>query len=677
MSSSPGEGTANGPIVQPTTGRVRGLVSLALIVVYATGVALVLSTMQVAWGQIDLVCLLIEILFSIPNALAISFYWLSLVIAGATAALLVGLGLRSLLYLLRGEEDVRGGLRLRVFAYLAMGCIVLTVFVFSSPAAINGPFRLQFPVMFQLLTTFVLTGYGLWTIRVIRRKPRLPGRFCSAVGVLCMNVVVALVMAELLLRLVATFVPIPILVTDESSSKIRRNAERLLPGTLRFGFPVNLDGHYDTEFLPASERTRLTVASIGDSFAYGTVPHAYHFTTIIEREKPEIEVYNLGFPGIGPIDYLYLLEGTALPLDPDLVLIQIFPSNDFQDGAPSSDPPGWYDADYYLVGILWNRWQILRRAEQSDSTAAVDGVSQEIPSLEERYPFLLDPMLETPAMSEELFRAIEIARARQIGSRNLMFQTLFYRALENIIAAAAAHDVPLAFVMIPDEFQVEDALWEQLLGMSEVPLDRNLVLRDTLAWLKARHIPVLDLLPTLRAVEPLEDGDRHLYLLRDTHFNARGNAVAGIAMAAFIQQVLSAAPAQNTERYLGNEAPLQETSPRGELSSYEATEVLLEFGALIKELGVNGSEVFDESLLNPSKGEIKSAIVIILNGEIVEDQKAFAREAAPVLAFFQPGVGKTGIALDTLRSDQKTWRSVVEADMQEINRVVVSGAQAQ
>lgn len=664
MPDSPGRDTTHRPMGAASAQGLRVLAALALTGVYVVGVALALDTMRVAWQIRDLLLLLIEQVLRLPNSAAHATYWLVLGLAGATAFLAASLALRSLARLVFGEEDVRAGSRLRVFAYLATGAVALNAFLFSSSVAINGPFRIQFPIVIQLLWTFVFGGYALWTIRVIRGRSRLPGRYGRIIGLVCINIVVALVAAELVLRVVARFVPIPILVTDESSSKIRRDAERLSPGTLRFGFPVNMGGHYDTEFLPPSERTRLTVASIGDSFSYGTVPHAYHYTTVIERENPEVEVYNMGFPGTGPRDYLYLLEGTALPLRPDLILIQIFASNDFGDVAPTVDPPRWYDADRYLLGILWHRWKILDSVQRKVSNDEVDPATQEGQSLEELYPFLLDPKLEVPAMGEELFSAIEVSRAKQIGTQNPVVQELFFKALEDLIAAARAHDVPLAFVMIPDEFQVEDELWKHILETSEVPLERDLVLRETVAWLKSRNVPVLDLLPILRAVEPLEDGDRHLYHLRETHFNARGNEVAGIAMAAFIEQVLAGVPDGPTEQSAGTETSLQNAASAGELAGDAATEVLRQFGARIQELAVNGSQVFDESLLDHPKDEIISAIVTILNGESPADQKAFASEAAAVLAFFQPGVGEAGVAIDSMSSGQRTWRDVVVAEMQ-------------
>ena len=57
-------------------------------------------------------------------------------------------------------------------------------------------------------------------------------------------------------------------------------------------------------------------------------------------------------------------------------------------------------------------------------------------------------------------------------------------------------------------------------------------------WLSRQGIPTVDLLPPLLAVEPLADGRRHLFHLRDTHFNARGNDVAGKALAEGLRALL-------------------------------------------------------------------------------------------------------------------------------------------
>jgi hypothetical protein len=103
-----------------------------------------------------------------------------------------------------------------------------------------------------------------------------------------------------------------------------------------------------------------------------------------------------------------------------------------------------------------------------------------------------------------------------------------------------AKEVPLAFVLIPDEFQVEDDVWDEVVRRSDRPLDRDTAQRVLDRVLREAGWGVLDLLPILRAVPPMEDGRRHLYHLRDTHFNARGNEAAGRALAGFVDSLLSA-----------------------------------------------------------------------------------------------------------------------------------------
>ena len=97
----------------------------------------------------------------------------------------------------------------------------------------------------------------------------------------------------------------------------------------------------------------------------------------------------------------------------------------------------------------------------------------------------------------------------------------------------------LAVLLIPDQFQVDDALWKEVqrrLGRDD--LDREQPQRRISAWLRERGVPYLDLLPELRQVPPLADGRGHLYHRRDTHWNRRGNEAAGAALARFLPRWL-------------------------------------------------------------------------------------------------------------------------------------------
>jgi hypothetical protein len=159
--------------------------------------------------------------------------------------------------------------------------------------------------------------------------------------------------------------------------------------------------------------------------------------------------------------------------------------------------------------------------------------------LERELPHLADPALEPPSYSPERFSAIEAQRERLLGSPS---EAEYARLLAHLDALVErAGDVPIAFAILPDEFQVDDALWAEVLSAAGgAELERDRFQRVVLEWGRARGVPVLDLLPDLRAVPPWSDGRPHLFHLRDTHFNRRGNRAAGEALARFLAAILPA-----------------------------------------------------------------------------------------------------------------------------------------
>jgi hypothetical protein len=151
-----------------------------------------------------------------------------------------------------------------------------------------------------------------------------------------------------------------------------------------------------------------------------------------------------------------------------------------------------------------------------------------------RFPWFADPSLETPTFSVEGFRKIERERALALAQPAESYAC--FEWLERI--HGAARGIPLLVLMIPDEFQVEDGVWADVLAETDAPLERDVPQARVARFCRERGIAVLDLLPALRAVPPLADGRRHVYALRDTHWNARGNAVAGKELARAVRALL-------------------------------------------------------------------------------------------------------------------------------------------
>jgi len=307
--------------------------------------------------------------------------------------------------------------------------------------------------------------------------------------------------------------------------------------------------------------------SIADSFGASSVPLAYHFTTVAERLTKHVVVHNFGVGGIGPPEYLQLLCFEALPLDPDALVLNIFVGNDIAfagAGVREEDSflRSWLDANYvYLVSVPRRIARIRREREERereagahasrDSTAgdrSRDATSGEPGALastasdvEREYPWVLDPFLEPPTFSKSAFLENQRVHALDVAAGGQEVFGPFFEVLDEIVRQAGS--IPLCVVLIPEEFQVEDDLWAEVRAvLPGVELERDRAQRLIGAWLSARGVSFIDLLPRLRAVEPLADGRRHVYLLRDTHFNVRGNRIAGEALAEWIRKTFPDTP---------------------------------------------------------------------------------------------------------------------------------------
>ena len=301
--------------------------------------------------------------------------------------------------------------RVRVLIYIAFALLCIDIFVLSSSNSAVDPGRVKFPVAADISATIAYGVWILWWLQLSRlRRVVSPGRR-RAVDILCMNATLVFFLTEVGLQIFAAYWPTPLLVTETTDNQIRRAAERRPPGTIYINFPVNSGGHYDTEFVARKDLAGSLVVNIGDSFSYGTVPHPFHYTTVAERELGNVQIYNMGYPAIGPTDYLYLLQSEALPLEPDLIVIQLFVGNDLTAGPGLTGPPAWYDADRYLTAHLIRRLLILWDARVGFDKP-IDGVERVITSREELtaiYPRLADPTREKPPFTEKMFLASQIS----------------------------------------------------------------------------------------------------------------------------------------------------------------------------------------------------------------------------------------------------------------------------
>ncbi len=433
----------------------------------------------------------------------------------------------------RGAEHASRPGRL---AFLVLSLTWLTMLVHDYE---QGGSYYSFIIGFGLFAT--LDAFGPAIAR------RLGARAVDALDLACMNASVLFVGLELSLRVVALFAHSPLFAQDSTDAKGWLAANKLKPGAPLAGFRANSHGFPDDEF---EKNKGCLVTAVGDSFTVGMVPHEFHFTTVAERLLG-CPIDAIGVCAVGPEEYALLEHDEALPLDPDVVLIDLFVGNDIVDNLRGRDHfrggmRRWLDRHNMLVYELPRRFAILarerRRLHTSSPTtpAASDGgkiLSRD--QLLQQFPWLSDPLREPPSLSHDAFLELETRHAREIcGGGDEPYYRRFWEILDEMRAAAAPHR--LAVLLIPDELQVEDPLWAEVSTRAGLPLDRDRAQRILAARLTEKGIPYLDLLPILRAEPVAPDGMRHLFHKNDSHLNARGNEVTGAALATFLRPLIPA-----------------------------------------------------------------------------------------------------------------------------------------
>ncbi|MDJ0847490.1 MAG: hypothetical protein QNK04_03810 [Myxococcota bacterium] len=384
---------------------------------------------------------------------------------------------------------------------------------------------------------FVL-ALAVWSCAAARR----PTTTRSTARLVVANLVATLLLGELALAAYARIRPHPLLASG--SDPVRRmDALRLSPGEPYFGFPANSGGYYDVEFTRGGPNT-LVVAVLADSFGVGVVPYRFNFVTVAEdllRERlghryERIELQNFAVSGVGLNEQAFLLEREVLRWRPDRVVLTVFVGNDIH-----VDPRfGETEARDRRSLLRWRIWGVpgslwLLAKEGARATPAT-GMAR---SGEAAPEHVRDPARESPTYRPETFLRLESRRFEVCDpdspDTEAAYQALF-RGLAHFHERLGDR---LLVLVVPDEFQVNDALHAELVARApqRAAWPRDRPQQRIAGFCRRQGIACLDLLPALRHAERRA----RTYHLRDTHWNARGNAVAGRALAGALAEGLGAA----------------------------------------------------------------------------------------------------------------------------------------
>jgi hypothetical protein len=234
-----------------------------------------------------------------------------------------------------------------------------------------------------------------------------------------------------------------------------------------------------------------------------------------------LEVYNFGISSTGPREYHEVLQEDVWQFQPDIVVVCVFVGNDVTESLAS--PRGMSIRKTALYQFM-NRAGRLAREHTRQPVLSIASAADQFPR---------------PPLAEQTFREIEARRLTvcQTPPPPVM-EKKWKRALahlERIVMDCENRKVPVGFVLIPDQFQVDrDVLTAALqdANLDRDAVDLDLPQRRLQSFCDNLGVPCLDLKPFLEDVS-------NTYAFRDTHWNVRGNRLAAEKMADWISQFMN------------------------------------------------------------------------------------------------------------------------------------------
>ncbi|MBI1383123.1 MAG: hypothetical protein GC161_18800 [Planctomycetaceae bacterium] len=289
---------------------------------------------------------------------------------------------------------------------------------------------------------------------------------------------------------------------------------------------------------------------LGDSFTFGAgvateAAFPAQLGALLSSDSGAT-VVNGGTPSYGTERQSRWLNAFGDRVDPTHLVLAVFVGNDFTDNLELEGPVVFEGKlmERQLVGAsteelrgrLWLSQFHLWRLVSSRRTPA--------PARPE--PTAKESKEAGQEAYEQWKRAEEQNFARRQGERIAIYAPpareaphikIAYDAMEVCLARVKAwcdeRGVHLAVAILPDVVQVEDNLQAQVAAFAGIPpgaaeWDRpQSAIRN---WCATQSVPCVDLLPPFRKAGRA-GGDDSLYLVADSHFNARGHLLAAEVLA--------------------------------------------------------------------------------------------------------------------------------------------------
>lgn len=339
---------------------------------------------------------------------------------------------------------------------------------------------------------------------------------------------------------------------------------RLKPNSRQEGIPqimpgakINSLGMRDKEYRIQKPENTVRILALGDSFAYGRVEDEFNFLTVLEQKMNEagtdqhVEILNCGVPAYQPINELAYFRQYGLQYQPDAVLLCLYVGNDLFNNhlhpteinstmpveakdeqakqLPLYSILRWSEL-YWTIVNIYARWdlsaQINERMKGIQSTYSDDS-RRMIPEF-----WFMDEAQYREVLKTQARNHLKPEHRNQDDVFNLQSTITVIQQMKTL---CDENNIEFITALLPSEAQVDEDIKDTLIDaanpITAEQLDFSEPQKTLTAKLDELNITTVDLLPAF--IETRKT--KRLYLLRDTHWNEDGNALAAEVLFSNIQ----------------------------------------------------------------------------------------------------------------------------------------------
>ncbi len=265
----------------------------------------------------------------------------------------------------------------------------------------------------------------------------------------------------------------------EPRSRVHVQHAKLAPGSEFRGRQVNKLGYWDDEFKPEIDPHRMRVAVLGHDVPLSGDART-NCLAQLERHLPGVEMYNFGLRETGPREFVTQIEADVVRYRPQLVLTFL---NLGDDLLLPHEPLRTYD------------WRSLRMVQWTAHSLHMPLFRSADAGLIGNAPANFEQRLHDEASR------LAICRTPLDDTMHERYQMLTQQ-LRRLALACRKHQVPVALVLVPSEFQVSSVLRTSLMrraGYEPRQIDLELPQRQLASFAHREQLPVIDLLPYFRS----------------------------------------------------------------------------------------------------------------------------------------------------------------------------------